>query len=302
MRRSRATQSSLDLLLDTIANTFGGVVFLAILVAILLQLSGSAFESSPSTDIDPAELERMRQELVHAVGDLESLERAAAAQRELLDSLGRSDLQKWLEKIVALRTQRDGMLADRLDQLKDLRNGLAKIGEIQQDLRSLDTQLAEASTEIARGNAALESEVKARTTTARLPTVRPTLKGEVALVMRYGRLYQVHKRAEQILQRELNTDDFVILQDDDDQVRVTPKPYAGILIDGDNQFRGRLRNIVTLLDNNATYLAIAIWEDSFNGFALLKSALVEEGFEYRLLPMKEGMVVSETEVENPLVQ
>ena len=52
-RRQRTeTNSSLDLLLDTICNTFGGIIFLAILVAVLLQFSGAAPFETPATTSD----------------------------------------------------------------------------------------------------------------------------------------------------------------------------------------------------------------------------------------------------------
>ena len=38
-RKSSASSDSLDLLLDTICNTFGGVLFIAMLVIILLNIS-----------------------------------------------------------------------------------------------------------------------------------------------------------------------------------------------------------------------------------------------------------------------
>ena len=42
MGRKRSSEGSLDLLLDTITNTFGGVLFLAILVSLMLRHVGKA--------------------------------------------------------------------------------------------------------------------------------------------------------------------------------------------------------------------------------------------------------------------
>src|SRR6187549_2668869 len=84
MRRRPPADSSLELLLDTICNTFGGVLFLAILVCILLQNTGHSNahqQSGPrSTEADVIELVRRQQELESVMEGL----RSAAAQQELL--------------------------------------------------------------------------------------------------------------------------------------------------------------------------------------------------------------------------
>ena len=46
-RRQRRVADSLDLLLDTICNTFGGVLFIAMLVMILANLSGTIIRFRP---------------------------------------------------------------------------------------------------------------------------------------------------------------------------------------------------------------------------------------------------------------
>lgn len=58
MRRRRRTTSadSLELLLDTICNTFGGVLFIAILVVILLRMTGESEEETPVPTVAPEHL------------------------------------------------------------------------------------------------------------------------------------------------------------------------------------------------------------------------------------------------------
>src|SRR4051812_32574075 len=84
MKRRRPADSSLELLLDTICNTFGGVLFLAILVCILLQNTGHSNTHERSgprfTEAEVIDLVRQQQELETALEGL----RSAAAQQDRL--------------------------------------------------------------------------------------------------------------------------------------------------------------------------------------------------------------------------
>lgn len=120
--------------------------------------------------------------------------------------------------------------------------------------------------------------------------------------MRYGRLYRVHRDQGVDLRGRLNTDHFVILADDADQIRVTPKPYAGIPVSDDQQLETQLQETLSASDKEQHYLAIAVWEDSFDRFVFLKNAIVDMGFEYRLIPIEENSIISEGGGGQPLVQ
>src|SRR5687768_3661347 len=82
-RKSSASSDSLDLLLDTICNTFGGVLFIAMLVIILLNMSGEKAASVPATPDAQAQLAAAQAEMVRAQTELDQLRRAAAEQAKL---------------------------------------------------------------------------------------------------------------------------------------------------------------------------------------------------------------------------
>ncbi|MGH7138338.1 MAG: hypothetical protein ACREHD_21520, partial [Pirellulales bacterium] len=76
----RGTASSLDLLLDTICNTFGGVVFIAILVTLLLQMTGGPQIEAPPDAAQHEELVALENERDEVEARLKSLREAAAQQ------------------------------------------------------------------------------------------------------------------------------------------------------------------------------------------------------------------------------
>jgi hypothetical protein len=148
----------------------------------------------------------------------------------------------------------------------------------------------------------LQAEVRKRTRMALLPALRVTSKREFAVVLRYGRLYFLHASELDMQLGVLNYDDFIVLENDKSTVRITPKPYAGSVIDDSEGVDDLLAMKLTHMDPKESYLAIAVWEDSFADFAHLRNALVELGWEYRLIPLEQSGFISETHVENPLVQ
>ena len=119
--------------------------------------------------------------------------------------------------------------------------------------------------------------------------------------MRYGRLYTVYEPGRDSPYARLNLDDFVVLKTAK-QMHVTPKPYAGIIVNEDQNFRTTLLEALTGIDPGGYYLTIGVWEDSFDRFGSLKNVLVDLGFEYRLIPMEEEGVLVESSEAQPLVQ
>ncbi len=301
MRRTRSTHGSLELLLDTITNTFGGVLFLAILVAMLLQFSSSEADTSAPEPVDLVELAELRDDLTSARAELKSWQRAVAAQAAMRKTVAPAGLETELARVDELSSRRNELLDQRLLLLQQIGDGRATTGQIQAELLSLDESLASARTKIEQGKAALASEMKTRTRTARLPSVHLTLKTGFVLVMRYGRLYTVYEPGRDSPYARLNLDDFVVVKDAD-QIHVTPKPYAGIIANEDENFRTALLEALTGIDPGGYYLAIGVWEDSFDRFGSLKNVLVDMGFEYRLIPMEEEGFLVESSKARPLVQ
>ena len=84
MREQQNVDSSFDLFLDTICNTFGGIVFLAILLAIMIQ-SKSVIEN-----IEPTNETRVSADEYNALSqDLESLQNEYETVTKALASLPR---------------------------------------------------------------------------------------------------------------------------------------------------------------------------------------------------------------------
>lgn len=100
MKRNRDTESSLELLLDTMCNTFGGVMFIAIALVVVLsmttQVKNAMSENKP--EITQERLEELQKKL-------EELKRRNSMQAELLDTLKNDPRREMLKDLIRLEAQ-----------------------------------------------------------------------------------------------------------------------------------------------------------------------------------------------------
>src|SRR5688500_11906818 len=106
MRRRRTQPpDSLDLLLDTITNAFGGILFLAILVVLLMQKNRHRFDSSVNEDPGaPERLAQLRTEIAIRRRTLES-------QSQLMSQLSLTTARELLDELKVATNRRDGLRA-----------------------------------------------------------------------------------------------------------------------------------------------------------------------------------------------
>lgn len=142
----------------------------------------------------------------------------------------------------------------------------------------------------------LENDRKSRTTEARLPLLRPAGAGqEIGFVLRYGRLYLWHRYDQFHNRQGLNTDDFVIVGEEDGgfivgeedgRLITLPKPTGGILLDGSAASKEAVRRLLRQFDSRTCYLVPIVRPDSFGAFAQFRDVALELGFNYRLMPVE----------------
>ncbi|MEX2121843.1 MAG: hypothetical protein WD847_19840 [Pirellulales bacterium] len=287
-RRRKAPPSSLELLLDTICNTFGGVLFMAILVAVLLHLSGKALPSTQAENLSAVELAVLQKDVTQAQAQLESLQAAAAQQSRLHLQFARPENVGLIADVKVLEASRDRLAAERSTLLGSIASIETRLEETAGQLDELDASLAGAQEQAIHAQEALDSEIASRSQAARLPRLRPTARLEVGLVVRFGRLYVWHTYDAAGTRTGLNTDEFVVVAENPNYSETMPKPYAGVPIDGGEPSKAAMRNRLSLFHSGRHYIAVVIWEDSFDSFVHLKNELIGLGFEYRLMPIAEG--------------
>lgn len=99
MKKKRDAESSLELLLDTMCNTFGGVMFIAIALIVVLSIVSKI--KTPETS-DPAATQQRLEQLQK---ELEKLKSSNAARAQMLEALKNDPRRELLKEIILLETQ-----------------------------------------------------------------------------------------------------------------------------------------------------------------------------------------------------
>lgn len=286
-RRRGVKQDSLELLLDTICNTFGGVLFIAILVVLLLQQTGKAPASAVAAtmNLSPIELQALTTRLEAVDTELSRLKQNRASQDALIENFAPLEVRQLLEQRKESTARQDALQAE-VDRL--LAGNAALVDEveaIQTDNSSVRSGLKDAKTRLTEARAKLAQERQARVQEVRLPVVRDAvMKSEIGLILRYGRLYVWHKY-ELGIRRGLNTDDFAIVESKPGYLVTHPIPTAGVPLDSSQESREAVRQVLSKFDPNRCYLAVVVRPDSFEVFQHLRDVAQDLRFDYRLIPV-----------------
>jgi hypothetical protein len=308
-RRKRDRDSSLELLLDTITNTFGGILFIAILVSLMLRsTSRQAWEEAARHEpMSPLEQARLENRIKELRVDTDILSKRIAAAPPARTTGGESVSTRGLEAAAAeLRAALDDR-AEAAASLLELqreaaasRSQAASLGEeeaaAEAKLAAAEQKLVGAKGEAARLAAAVlameEAAAKEVERTVGLPNLRPSAKEQVGLYLRFHRMFTMHAW-EGGRRMGPNTDQFVVVPvegDDGVQQVARPKPGAGLPIEAAT-VRELVRKVLARFPPGRFVVSLIVFDDSFDVFQLVKGAIVEAGYEYRPMPLRAGQSV-----------
>jgi hypothetical protein len=296
-RRTNSDQDdSLDLLLDTVTNVFGGVMFLTLLAALLVLSGGRAAVVEPEIET-PAVDDQVLAKWVA----VETRQTASALQAQ----------QKTLARL-----DPDGSIAAKADRLKSIRETLtvarrqqrragSAVDNRQQELEDQQANQSDLEDQIAELQQAVteksEQVNQIRAASERTVMFRPlslSRSMEAVVILRYGRWYLLYGQARG---SRVNREDFFILESEGAVTTITPKPHRGHPVSS-----ASLGQLVQNLNRNFParqfHIPIAVWDDSFAEFNLLKDALTESGYQYRTLTCDISSRLSNQGAVDPFVQ
>lgn len=300
MARTRDTvDASLELLLDTITNTFGSVLFITMLVAVLLRVSGKLGEATSPPDrmsqakveATVAELSAEIDRLTKTLGSLPVVDPVAA--RIEADMLATTqDVARLMAEATeaAAELMRDQEMIARIE------------GEIERTARELETLEPEAKEQLRRRKQAESVAAELAKTaveldrpidpirivqTASMPELSSTEKEQFGLLMRYGRLYVMHERGPAGERQAPNSRHFVVTTRPDGLQSARARPEAGHIADAAT-IKDALRGILSAYPADKWVVAIVVHEDSFAQFQSVKAALVSLGYQYEPMTARAG--------------
>lgn len=276
-RRRTENADSLELLLDTICNMFGGIVFISLLVVLMLQTNPSTVpQEEPS--VDPLEVQKLQRDLEIAHAQTERTRQARTLQLELLEKYVPSDLKQRLDELHSL----DQENADLEGRTLDLQgSNLDKVAEIEEtNLKFADTaeKLAELQEEVALLNRELEKAIDEHAVVMprakRLPTVEA-----LQVSVRFNRLYFRHDLTQ--LQRGNwvpNLDDYVVTSDAVGSYEVQVRPTAGVDLANKEKAKAILQTKLRPFLSERWAVSLSLWPESFGVFRDVREILHDLGY------------------------
>jgi hypothetical protein len=282
--RHKRPPDSLFMLLDTICDTFGGILLLAVLLTLLTSQENEAHIGAPSDDTDfvKRQLEIAKANL-HQTLNLSAQLQAKARDDRWKDQIQlittRKDLQEQLqqsEDIISRKTKdiQAAAAADPAERAKELN---AQMADARLRQAEATNRLAAAKQDLDRlkqRQADLEHQINIKTQETqrqlRLPKEHETGKDVVYVVARYGLIYPCRNSD---LSRNETTIEWGLLG------TAEPVPGKGLPPSATDSYFAELAR-------NNVYVVFCAFEDSFPAFMQARQAAVSKGLSYGWEPFR----------------
>jgi len=292
----------LELLLDTVCNMFGGILFLALLICMQYNATSEMVDRPSNTDADIEQvlaLKQIKNDVTVLKDSLEVSQERVATQETLLTALGGQIDQEILSELRNLQL-REYQLHQSLNELREVvgdqqrrqsdaleqvEQASRKLEESRAVLSKLHEQAQEARQESAEANAELQELQDRQAVQLRLPRAHATSKKQVAIFLSNDRFRMPYKH-------DVNGN--VIARNEEEVVfevgstSVSPAnfvPNRGITVFGNRESLQAIDRRLVMFQPNAHYIMIAVWPDSFGSFRQVRDHLIGQGYEYQLLLM-----------------
>jgi regulator of replication initiation timing len=280
MKRSRfrGQSDSLDLLLDTICNTFGGIIFIACLVTLLARETNTG----PYRALEEADTEMLQRRIAVAESDLARLEVLIAGQSESRASLEtlrrkRGELNDTIAKLrgeTAVAAAEVGAVTGDLQQLR------AENRPLRAEAERLLNELTASEKDIARLQSR-QRELEKKTAAARVqgrenvrfPKERPRDKAPFWVILKHGRVYPLRGD-----DGDLNTTSLE-WESSSTQDKVTPLPGHGGKLPADaDSLAAQLRAVA----GGKQFVAVCLYPDSYDTWRDYRRLIQTTGLDYGL--------------------
>jgi hypothetical protein len=255
-RRRRHQPDSLELLLDTMCNTFGGIIMIALLIALV----------SRDVDADSKNIQSFRKQLEQAQQQTAEAEKLRKRILENADTnvvtavallKEREELQERIEadrQQLASNTTLQASISATNDP-GELERLLAQKEARQREERAIEEQI--------------QREIQSRQRQLRLPRERVTGKRTFYVIARHGRVYPVYLMRNGERERNQQSIDWGSTVDGDS---ATPRPGAGI----DAPLLARILNDVQAQTYSIHFL---VYDDSFPAFLAARKIPLARGYD-----------------------
>ncbi|WP_372717177.1 hypothetical protein [Novipirellula sp.] len=286
MRNQRDETSSFDLFLDTICNTFGGIVFLAILLAVMIQNQSIVkTKEAIGEHATPEQVRQAMAQLEDLSAQWEQLKSSLAALPETASVIDDSEFKQLTTEQQELSASADEALQAETMASQSLAETLESNAVVRSQIESIPKEYDEAKKLLAEAQADYNSLAEAKQETLHVPRVRSSSLASILVLVQDGMIYLAKRPA--IFGHGFNDSQVTTRGTVDSGVVIEPIDGSGWNLrakNGENEFR----NIVSEAKDQSYSITIAIWPNSYDQFTKLRDTMIGESVMYQLWPQSDG--------------
>lgn len=287
MREEQDATASFDLFLDTICNTFGGIVFLAILLAVMVQ-NRSLIETKNSEERTHASPAQVR-EAIAQLADLSTKQKLTqltlAAMPEKAGTVDDTELLDLREHRERLKQEIGDALAVEAESSKQLAQQLESNAVQREQNQAVPEQLQDAKELLSATRADFERTLEAKQETLRVPRVRASSQASMLILVQDSNVYLAMTPSG--FGRGFNDAQVSTTETFGNETQISPIRGTGWDLDngvGSTQFQ----LLVDQAKSSNHSITIAVWPESFDDFSRLRKTMIEAEVYYQLWPQSTG--------------
>lgn|GEM_PF-4676404 len=295
MSRQRIRQDSLELFLDAICNMFGGFLFLMLFVVVSIRATRDAAIERMQTERAAsarAELTALQEELEELASRRDRAAERAEDAKRFIERLNDPKIAEIYGQTLASRDELLAATDANAKTAREIEAIEARKNALKTDRERLEKELDEARAAVARAQDAADAALSAKARKTSTPQMRASFKNEVAVVLKYGRLYFWHAFDGKEWTGELNTEDFVVVEDKPAEIRTEPKPWHGVDLNA-SDVEPALERAFANCSPRKDKISIVVANDSYAEYSVLRDFLKAREYDLRPIVGKEGTFVAD---------
>ena len=192
-RRSRGPKDSLDLLLDTMCNAFGGIVLIAILVALLIEKPGDGERPETPMTREDLTLSRKAAELTRLENDIKTTEARYEKEKTVIDLIAK---RNQLKKALETRRESEALSMVELNEklgtlLEEKSKLLTEFTGLTSEIVALENTLSEKETTLAQLEAEMKNLIASRMSDTHPPELRDASGMQFNIIVEHDRVYPI---------------------------------------------------------------------------------------------------------------
>jgi len=286
-RRSEPDATSFDLFLDTICNTFGGVVFLAILLALMIQTR--AVLKSDDTTADQRPTPDEIRDSIHQLDLLASQHATLAAALENTPLQVRSTDDSRMIELSQQVSQSETELAQQNQanaaSTKALGEMTASNADLDAENKQIPVAVAVAQQQVKEGENRYVSAAQAKQESLRLPKTRESNAASYLILFKSDRIYLARRPS--FIGDSFNADHVTTNKLPGGGTEVIPVASAG-WDTGSSSGSSQIMSLISDAARGRNIVTIAIWSDCFDKFDSLREAMINQNVPYQLWLQQDG--------------